>query len=203
MLTADELPVLFHDDSLLRTTGRDRPMAETGAAELATLEAGSHFDPAFAGEPIPSLAQALELLLELGAHPDIEIKPTPGRDVETAVRAVEVTAGIWPADRPPPLFCSFSRMALAAQRALRPDWPTALNALQRDADWRHDLQALGCFSYHLPEREVTPGTVGEVHEAGVALVVFTVNEPERARQLLDWGVDSIVTDRPAEILAAL
>ena len=203
MLTADKVPVLFHDDSLLRTTGVDRLMAETPHADLAGLDAGSNFDAAFAGEPIPTLAEALTLLLDLGLHPDIEFKPTPGCDVETAVRTVEVTAEIWPDDRPAPYFCSFSPMALAAQRALRPDWPAALNALQVAADWQTSMQSLGCCSYHLVEREITPSLVRQVHEAGYLLAAFTVNEPAQARQLLDWGVEAIVTDKPGALLAAL
>ena len=124
MLSADGVPILFHDDSLQRTTGRDGLVAETDWETLSRLGAGSYFGEAFAGERVPSLAEALGLLLDLGLHPIIEIKPTPGRDVETAVRVVEVTAEVWPTDRPPPYLCSFSAMALAAQRALRPDWPS-------------------------------------------------------------------------------
>jgi glycerophosphoryl diester phosphodiesterase len=27
-------------------------------------------------------------------------------------------------------------------------------------------------------------------------VTYTVNEPERARELFEWGVDCVITDRP-------
>ena len=60
MLSGDGVPVLFHDDNLKRTTGRNAHMAETPFADLAALEAGAWFAPAFAGEPIPALEAALE-----------------------------------------------------------------------------------------------------------------------------------------------
>ena len=203
MLTADGVPVLHHDDSLLRTTGRDRPMAETPFEALAGLDAGSWFSEAFAGEPLPSLEQALVLVAELGLHPNIEIKSTPGRDVETAVRAAEVTLRIWPAARPAPFFCSFSAMSLAALRALQPDWPLAFNALSGEVAWLDSLRALDATSFHLLEREVTPEIVRQVHGAGYQLAAYTVNDGPSARRLVGLGVDAIISDRPAEILAAL
>lgn len=203
MLSADGRPVLFHDDSLLRTTGREGLVAETAFAELVTLDAGARFDQAFAGETVPSLADALALVIALDLHPNIEIKPTPGRDVETAVRVVEATAENWPSDRPAPYLCSFSAMALAAQRALQPDWPSGFNALQRSNGWQRQLQALGSHAFHLLDREITPDVASQVRAEGYGLVAYTINEPARAVELLSWGVDSVVTDRPAEILAAL
>ena len=83
MLTGDGVPVLFHDDNLKRTTGRDALMAETSFADLAGLDAGGWFAPEFAGEPLPSLEAALALALQLGLTPNVEIKPTPGTDAAT------------------------------------------------------------------------------------------------------------------------
>jgi glycerophosphoryl diester phosphodiesterase len=94
-------------------------------------------------------------------------------------------------------------MSLAALRALRPDWPLALNAVTAPADWRDSLRALSCVSFHLQADKVTPGLVAQVHDAGFQCAVYTVNDAAAARALVGWGVDSIITDRPAEIGAAL
>ena len=73
-------------------------------AELAKLDAGAWFGPGFAGEPIPSLEQALALAVELGFTPNIEIKPTPRRDAATAAAVVEtVVARHWPTRMPRPI----------------------------------------------------------------------------------------------------
>ncbi|NDB12230.1 MAG: glycerophosphodiester phosphodiesterase, partial [Betaproteobacteria bacterium] len=34
----------------------------------------------------------------------------------------------------------------------------------------------------------------DAHAAGLRVLVYTVNDPQRAKQLLDWGVDSVITD---------
>ena len=60
-LTADNMPVIFHDDSLNRTAGRDGLMAETSADEALRLDAGSWFSMDFAGERVPSLFATLDL----------------------------------------------------------------------------------------------------------------------------------------------
>ena len=79
MLSGDGVPVLFHDDSLKRTTGCDALMADTPLASLSKLEAGAWFASKFAGEPIPTLEDALSFLLESGISPNVEIKPSTGK----------------------------------------------------------------------------------------------------------------------------
>ncbi|MCK7530634.1 MAG: hypothetical protein MZV63_06105 [Marinilabiliales bacterium] len=60
-LSADGAVVVIHDDTLDRTTSGNGPVEALTLAELQRLDAGSWFDPAFAGEPLPSLAEALAL----------------------------------------------------------------------------------------------------------------------------------------------
>ena len=200
MLTGDDLPVLFHDDCLKRTTGLDADMAETPYVRLQDLEAGAWFGPAFAGEAIPTLEAALLLLAELGAHPNVELKPTRGRDVETAVATLRVLEKTWPADRALPFVSSFSRMSLAAVRALRPDLPCGFIAWEAPDDWRAVLQALRCTSFHVNEAYLSIGLAEEIKAAGYQLAAYTVNDPARARELRAWSVDSLITDRPDRLV---
>ncbi|MHA1599411.1 MAG: glycerophosphodiester phosphodiesterase family protein, partial [Alphaproteobacteria bacterium] len=97
MLTGDQVPVLFHDDSLKRITGCRAAMADTPYDVVRTLDAGAWFGPEFAGERIPTLETTLALVRKLGMRANIEIKPTPGRARETAAAAVEVIERCWPA----------------------------------------------------------------------------------------------------------
>lgn len=61
-LSADGVPVALHDPTLERTTGGRGEVADIALAQLQQLDAGSWFDPKFAGERIPTLAQVVELL---------------------------------------------------------------------------------------------------------------------------------------------
>ena len=202
MLTGDDVPVLFHDDSLKRTTGVDGFMAETAYAEVARLDAGAWFAPAFAGERVPKLEAALAALAATGAHPNVELKPSSGRDVETAVETLRVLERCWPKDRPAPFVSSFSRMSLAAARALKPEWPRGFIAWEVPEDWPKALVALGCTSFHLHQAYVTPEVAAEVKAAGYQLASYTVNDAETARELAAWGVDAFISDTPERLTGA-
>ena len=203
MLTGDGRPVLFHDDNLKRLAGVDALMAETSYGEARALEVGSWFAPAFAGERIASLEAALRLVQKLDLNANIEIKPTPGRDVETAQAVLKVAAAACGRNRPPPMISSFSRMSLAVARVLQPDWPRALIAFRLPADWMLALQALGCRSFHLSSRILSRKLVAQVKQAGYQVAAFTVNDGRRARELVGRGVDCLITDAPDRIRAAL
>ena len=203
MLSGDGVPVLFHDDNLERITGKIGKTVATPYADLAGLEAGAWFGPDFAGEPLPSLEMAITLLLDLGLRPNLEIKPTPGRDRETAAGVLAVIDRCWPGDRPPPLISSFSRKALGVARDRAPHLPRALIAWWRPPDWRRAAARYRCASLHIAGNRLRPRLVTNIKRAGYALAAFTINEPDQARELLAWGVDCIITDRPDVILPAL
>ncbi len=61
MLAADSIAVLMHDPTLERTTSGRGPVPAMSAAALAQLDAGAWHSPRFAGEPVPTLADALAL----------------------------------------------------------------------------------------------------------------------------------------------
>jgi glycerophosphoryl diester phosphodiesterase len=56
-----------------------------------------------------------------------------------------------------------------------------------------------CIGLNVNQKDVTPQLVKTVHGAGYRLSAWTVNDPLRARELLDWGVDAIFTDELAVI----
>jgi glycerophosphoryl diester phosphodiesterase len=63
-LAADEVPIVIHDDTLVRTGGRPESVFDLTAAELATVEVAerSRFDNRFSDTCVPTLERALELL---------------------------------------------------------------------------------------------------------------------------------------------
>ena len=71
--SSDGVPVVFHDDVLDQLTDGKGPVRSHDAAALRRLDAGSHFGPAFAGEPIPTLEEFLRAM-PAGSFVNIEIK---------------------------------------------------------------------------------------------------------------------------------
>lgn len=203
MLTGDGVPVLFHDDNLKRTAGRDAAMAQTPLATLRTLEAGAWFGPEFAGEPIPTLEEALALLLDLGVSPNVEIKPTPGADEATACAAMEVLVRRWPFERHPALVSSFSRKSLAVAQQEAPQVPRGLLFVRTPRDWAKPAAALACSTVHVAANYLSPRMAEQIKGGGYGLAVFTVNDATFARHLVASGVDCIITDTPQTIAAAL
>jgi glycerophosphoryl diester phosphodiesterase len=62
-------------------------------------------------------------------------------------------------------------------------------------DWRDKLQQLGAVALHTNHRYLTPEMATAIKDAGYGLFCYTVNDPERAREILGWGVDGFCTDR--------
>jgi len=194
MLSGDGTPVLIHDETLERTTSGRGRVAETGDAELARLDAGSWHSGRFAGEPVPSFGDAAELCLALGLWANVEIKPSRGHEAETGRKVALEARELW-SGLPPPLLSSFSLEALVAAREAAPELPRGLLVGAPPADWLTRLRQLGCLSLHCSRRYFGRRLLDEARHAEVPLLVYTVNDPEDAMQLLHSGVAAVITDR--------
>jgi len=199
-LTADGMPILMHDDRLDRTTDGRGQVARTSYAEIAKLDAGRWFGSAFAGARVPRFEAVIELLLKLDLAANVEIKPCPGRERETAAVTMRTLRRLWPAHRERPLITSFSIASVETARDLAPEFPRGLLTWGQPDLWRRESGRLGCRSFHCSSRFLPD--IAAVRRAGLGLAVYTVNSRVEARQLLSAGVDCIITDRPDTILAA-
>ena len=167
------------------------------------LDAGRWFSPRFAGEPVPSLEAALELVWDLGLGANIEIKPSNGREIETAQATLTELSRCWPAAAPAPLISSFHTECLEIARRLQPAWPRAFITLRVPRNWRALLADLDCASFHVYWKRLSEPQARRIKAAGYALACFTVNDPALAFRLRGWGVDCMISDDPGAILAAL
>ena len=192
--------VLFHDETLERTTSGRGKVGSRTLSELQRLDAGAWFAPAFQGERIPSLSEALRALAALGLGANVEIKPAQGRAAETARAVARLLQKEWPDGLPAPLISSFSAEALAVARDAAPEFPRALLARGLPADWRDRLRDLGCTGFHCAHDRLKASEAAEVIKAGYALRCYTVNERKRADTLFRWGVDSVFSDYPDRLL---
>jgi glycerophosphoryl diester phosphodiesterase len=193
-LSGDGQLMLMHDETLQRTTNAIGRVAAHTWAQLSLLDAGSWHSPIYAGEPIARLQQALAWIQANGLLVNIEIKPCPGREAHTgAAVALEVQA-CWQGPVAP-LLSSFSETALEAARQAVPSLPRALLMHQYDPDWLARCLALGCVAFDANHHFLTKAIIDEAHQAGLRVLSYTVNDDERAQQLIDWGLDGVITDR--------
>ena len=211
-LSQDGVPYLMHDDLLLRTTGYPHAANALTWPELQRLDAGSWHSPGFAQARIPNLAQVMRFCTQ--SQPEVlvnfEIKPNPGESVSTgkaaanAVRAhLRTQTERHSQEQPPkdlplrilPLLSSFDLEALSAAQDAAPELPRALLLAQADPNWLSQAQKLGCRAIVGHWSMWTRVRVQEALQAGLYCLSYTVNEPEVAQKLLDWGVNSLITDR--------
>ncbi|MFZ5790269.1 MAG: glycerophosphodiester phosphodiesterase [Pseudomonadota bacterium] len=200
-LTKDNVVILMHDDTLDRTTTGHGPVKATRWSEIRRLDAGAWFGPDWRGTRVPKLADVLAELVRLGLGANIEIKPCPGREVETAAAVVEIVRKHWPRGRDWPLLSSFALESLVAARDLAPELPRGLLIWDGPEQWRAEAGRLGCRSVHFSNRHL-PADLGAIRRAGLGVAIYTVNDRLEARRLLDAGADCIITDRPDAIIAA-
>lgn len=180
--------VVIHDDTLDRTTSGRGPIADLSWEELCHLDAG-------AGERVPSL-DAVLAALPTACGLNVELK---GPD--TAALTARHLAG-WQGG--PLLVSSFDHAELAAFRALDGATPVAplFSRLPRGRRgdphgpiWRlaGDLDAC---AVNVAQRLVTAELVAGAVRERLGILVYTVNDAEQARRLLDLGVTGLFTDRP-------
>jgi glycerophosphoryl diester phosphodiesterase len=190
-LSADGVPIVFHDDRLERCTDGSGAVAARTLAELRRLDAGG-------GEVIPTLAEVLALCQSKGLLVNMEIKPDPGRGEATARAALAVAADAWRGA--PPLVSSFDAAALAAAREVMPDWPRSLLLPRLPPDWRERVGRLGCVAVGVHHRALPASTVAIVRAAGLAVLAYTVNRPGRAKRLFARGINAVFCDAPDRLL---
>lgn len=201
-LTADDGLVLMHDPTVDRTTMETGRVREFSLAQFAAMDSGARFDAAFAGEPVPPLADAIDTAHALDLRLDIELKCEPGESAISAAVLVREIGRTWRADEPP-LISSFDHAALSAVRAARADLPVAVVTPTLADDWRPAFDALGAVSLHVGDRGLAESPVRRLTAEGIDIAVYTVNDADRARELFSWGVGGVFSDCPGAIAAAL
>ena len=193
-LSLDGVLLLLHDATLERTTNGKGRAADLPWSELAKLDAGSWHSPRFAGERIPSFEEAAALFRSKDTKVHIEIKPTPGFDMQTGRAVALATRELFRGAPVAPVFSSFSFEALLAAREAAPEIGRAWLIDQfTEADWDR-LARLEAVSLHTNHRKIDLALVPRLHDKGYRVNLYTVNEIDRAEMLLEAGVDGLFTD---------
>ncbi len=194
-LTKDQVPIIFHDDTLERTTNGSGPVAEMTYEDIKQLEGGSWYGESFAGVKIPTLEEALDVIYERDLGFNMEIKPCPGREKETAEVALDALASSWD-NHSNLLISSFSHVSLEIAYDMAGDWARGL-LLEKDLP--ENLREL--VEYFDPktinfDADTEESAIEELLDLELPLVCYTVNDPMKARRLVNLGVDSFFSDCP-------
>jgi len=199
MLARDGLPVVVHDPELGRTVAGTGHINDYTAAQLGKMEAGAWFGPQFVGEGVPTFEAVVAYCKAQRIWMNIEIKPAPSFDAATGAVVAGATRDYFAAEIAAgallPLLSSFSIAALQAARQAAPELARGWLVEEIPDDWVQQARELGVVALHCNHKLLTPALAQAVKAEGLGLFCYTVNTPERASELLAWGVDGFCTDR--------
>ncbi len=194
--SADGVPMVIHDPYLERTTSGKGDVRQLSAAEIQRYDAGVHFGSQYAGERVPTLQEVFETFRNRTRY-NLDMKTFYPEDrpiVKTILRLIEqyqLTPYI--------LISSFSldtlRWFTEESRRLRLgvliSQYTPHMMLEEGRRWGVRYEAL-----HPNHTLINESAMRRARQQRKKMVVWTVNDAERKRELTALGVDAIITDDP-------
>ncbi|MBU0967017.1 MAG: hypothetical protein KKA54_11640 [Proteobacteria bacterium] len=199
-ITTDDQIVVFHDETLERTTDGHGEICSFSYEELKKLDAGAWFAYRFRGEKIPLLDDVFQLIRGKACI-NVEIKPpAAGEDWRKRIKLItEATTSA--AMTPFTLFSSFHHDSLRHLNSLEQGFHTA--ALLPPEDARLPslvLQDTGCQAFVCSLEQLTPELGADIAAHGIFAGVYTINTLQDAELAMQRHARGLVTDFPERIL---
>ncbi len=191
-LCADGVPVIMHDDTVDRTCDGVGRVADLTLAELRMLTIESE-------HLVPTLDELFELLGRRTLY-NVELKALGRNDGGLAAAVANCIEGHGLGGLA--LISSFSPYVVReARRQLPRSVPVAHLRERRLMQLAHTF--IRAEADHPDHTLVDDRMMGWARRRGLRVNVWTVDDPAEARRLIDIGVNGIITNRPAELRAAL
>jgi glycerophosphoryl diester phosphodiesterase len=193
-LCADGVPVVIHDATVDGTTDGSGRVAEMTLTQLRQLDAGAWFDPAFAGEPLPTLAETLatvggRLLLNIELKGEGVLDRGLARAVVDLVKQHELTERV--------LLSSFNPLILRRVQRIAPQIPTGLLYTSARLPRPASLASPRPYTALHPHVSVVSADhLKWIRRHTYRIHVWTVDDISEMRRLIGWGVDGIITNAP-------
>ncbi|MFQ5793521.1 MAG: glycerophosphodiester phosphodiesterase [Candidatus Bipolaricaulia bacterium] len=198
--TRDGHWVLLHDPTLNRTTNGSGEVRDATLEEIERLDAGSWFDASFRGEKLLTLKQAIDTIPD-SIELIVDIKATLPEDtaLQGLLRLLDqrqrlaTTLLASPDER---VHERLKRLDRSVQLSLSdPD-------LNRPNVWEK-VERLEPKVISLHWTVANHHAVTQIHRHGIAVITWTVNEPDRMEHMIELGVDGITTDFPDRLMTVL
>ncbi len=196
-LTLDGHAVIIHDETVERTTNGTGAVADLTLEQIRALDAGSWYDAAFAGTTVPTLEEFLDALSASDKKALLELKGHWSTDDIERITIDVYARGVQ--DRV--VFASFNLTTIAYLAEAAPAFPRVI--IKRDLP----SDPVGLTTYYGAIAILTtpnslqndPDVVDRMHEAGLGVLVYTLNSTHRWEEARQFGVDGIITDKPTKL----
>ncbi len=212
-LTRDHQVVLFHDSTLDRTTNGGGKLSRYSLAELKEFDLGYLFQkPGLEDFPFRGQGHHILTLTEfLGAFPRVHVNiDLKNKDPILPALVAAILKDEGAEDRV--IVASFHQKQIKRFRQIAGGRVTTsagprevLRFVIGSAFGRPFARPPPYAAFQVPMgagpiKVVTPRNITIAHQQNVAIQVWTVNDPQQMRQLIQWGVDGIFTDKPELLL---
>jgi glycerophosphoryl diester phosphodiesterase len=199
-MSADGVPVLYHDSTLLRVGGGRRRVADLTITQLQSLNWGGWFHADFALEPLMLLEQLLpwlnrcpRLLIEIKSHPSEQTDGHAYRLTEKVIAMIDQPRYRKYRDRI--LILCFDPQVLALAHGLAPHLRMVLNLVGNEPD-PDQYDTAGLWAIDLGISHLTPTWVQWARNRGLKVMSYTCNGPRQVSKAMRLGIDGLISDRP-------
>jgi glycerophosphoryl diester phosphodiesterase len=199
-LSHDGIPIVLHDFTVDSTTDGNGYVKHKTLWELKELDAGKKFGDSFAGTRIPTLDEVFEAIgkkLFINVEIKSETQDTDG--VEQAVADCIAHHGI----QSSVIVSSFNPLALQRFRNIIPEVPIGFLHAPGYTFFPEVMETLPHEARHPHETMIDSAYMEWARKHNWRVNTWTVNDPLRAVELHNLGVDAIITDVPDVIIGAL
>lgn len=195
-LSRDGVPVVIHDNSLYRTGGVRRRVNDLTFSELSQIDVGSWFGRGFSNQRVPSLAQLFEMFESNNLILYLEMKGKQTRLAEECCRLIEQHRL---KDR-----VIFECAYYALQNVKKIDATLKTAALFRPPAVSIFKKAIaaGPSEIALHHLLTNQRLVEKARRANLKVVTWTVDDPAWVKRAQTMGIDVLITNNPAALLAA-
>jgi glycerophosphoryl diester phosphodiesterase len=198
--TSDGVPLVIHDGTLDRTTdaeavfgGRDIPVDSKPLAELLKLDAGSWFHRRFAGTRLPTLDDSLDLI-QTRSVTLIERKAGDAKACIDLLARKRLMPYV--------VVQSFDWDYLADCHRRAPQLVLgALGSKELTPERLAGIAKAGAKVVGWNEKDLDRAAVDRLHNAGYRVWAYTIDDRRRASELVEQGIDGIITNTPAKLRA--
>jgi glycerophosphoryl diester phosphodiesterase len=195
-LLGDGTLVVIHDPTLDRTSSASGSLAGITRAELHAIDVGSWFDPRYEGEALPTFADTLVALGDLGLNVNVEIKQH-AHHKSLAQLTESVHSSLQQRNRQTQvIISSFDDQALTAMKRLDPAYELAMLWSELPSNWQSVLDAIPAKAVHLNYRHLTFGYLETARKLDIAVRAWTCNSPEKLAPFWAEGLAGVITDNP-------
>lgn len=201
-LSKDSMPVVIHDGTFHRITNNftHHSIDELDLEEIRQIDAGSWFDAKFSEERILTLKELLCLPRgKIGLMLDIKEETVSECGLAKVVGDIIVSCMPFMHQYGPVLVGSLNPQTLLCLKAYLPE--QQFIPIIGNLDHWDDFRSIDAMHYAIKDHFITSELINLVHRDGAEIWAWTVDDKSRAAELIELGIDGLITNHPKKMMA--